>query len=302
MDIQKVALIGAGSVGAYVLWGTENIDMTVLADAKRTNDLGSGGIVINGVCVHPKVKTFDEAEIYDLVILSTKYHALEEILPVLPKFVGKHTLVMSLLNGIDSEERIATVIPRENIVYSLIKITSKRLGNVIYFDPQKTPGIFYGIPDVGEKNEQLFALENFFAKTKLKTTFSKDILSLLWQKYALNISYNLPQAILGVGLGAYRDSEFVANIQRALATEVASVANSYGIYYDQNLLNLSNIDPEARYSTLQDLDAHRHTEIEMFLGVLLKKALAKGLALPFSHYTYNLIRALEEKNDGKFNY
>lgn len=151
MDIQKVALIGAGSVGAYVLWGTENIDMTVLADAKRTNDLGSKGIVINGVCVHPKVKTFDEAEIYDLVILSTKYHALEEILPVLPKFVGEHTLVMSLLNGIDSEERIATVIPRENIVYSLIKITSKRLGNVIYFDPQKTPGIFYGIPDVEEK-------------------------------------------------------------------------------------------------------------------------------------------------------
>ena len=209
---------------------------------------------------------------------------------------------MSLLNGIDSEERIATVIPRENIVYSLIKITSKRLGNVIYFDPQKTPGIFYGIPDVEEKNEQLFALENFFAKTKLKTTFSKDILSLLWQKYALNISYNLPQAILGVGLGAYRDSEFVANIQRALASEVASVANSYGIYYDQNLLDLSNIDPETRYSTLQDLDAHRHTEIEMFLGVLLKKALTKGLALPFSHYTYNLIRALEEKNDGKFNY
>ena len=32
MDIQKVALIGAGSVGAYVLWGTENIDMTVLAE------------------------------------------------------------------------------------------------------------------------------------------------------------------------------------------------------------------------------------------------------------------------------
>jgi len=28
----------------------------VLADAKRTNDLGSKGIVINGVCVHPKVK------------------------------------------------------------------------------------------------------------------------------------------------------------------------------------------------------------------------------------------------------
>ena len=105
-----------------------------------------------------------------------------------------------------------------------------------------------------------------------------------------------------MGLGAYRDSEFVANIQRALASEVASVANSYGIYYDQNLLDLSNIDPETRYSTLQDLDAHRHTEIEMFLGVLLKKALAKGLALPFSHYTYNLIRALEEKNDGKFNY
>ncbi|MBQ1290389.1 MAG: hypothetical protein IIY28_03475 [Lachnospiraceae bacterium] len=60
--------------------------------------------------------------------------------------------------------------------------------------------------------------------------------------------------------------------------------------------------PGARFSTLQDIDAGRPTETDMFLGVLLKIAERHGLQLPYCDYTYHALKALEEKNAGRFDY
>lgn len=57
---------------------------------------------------------------------------------------------------------------------------------------------------------------------------------------------------------------------------------------------------EARFSTLQDLDAKRPTEIEMFSGTLIRMGKELGVPTPFNEFAYHTIRALEEKNAGKF--
>ena len=64
----------------------------------------------------------------------------------------------------------------------------------------------------------------------------------------------------------------------------------------------SAVPPSARYSTLQDLDAGRHTEIDMFSGALVRMGRELGIPTPYNEYTYHMIKALEEKNDGKFDY
>lgn len=64
----------------------------------------------------------------------------------------------------------------------------------------------------------------------------------------------------------------------------------------------SPVPSSARYSTLQDLDAGRHTEIDMFSGALIRMGKELGIPTPYNEYTYHMIKALEEKNDGKFDY
>ena len=59
------------------------------------------------------------------------------------------------------------------------------------------------------------------------------------------------------------------------------------------------VKPSARYSTLQDLDAGRHTEIDMFSGALIR--MGRELGIP-TEFAYHMIKALEEKNDGRFDY
>ena len=69
--------------------------------------------------------------------MSVKYGGLEKILPWIETMTDSHTVVMSLLNGVDSEEIIGKRIGMEHMVYSLMKIASQRTGNQIRYDPRR---------------------------------------------------------------------------------------------------------------------------------------------------------------------
>lgn len=58
----------------------------------------------------------------------------------------------------------------------------------------------------------------------MRANFVSDIMTDLWLKYVSNVSQNLPQAILGVGFGAYKDSEYVRAVATGLWQEVVQVA------------------------------------------------------------------------------
>ena len=305
MKINTVAILGAGAIGSYFIYGfsaAPEIDFCLIAKGERKERLERDGLCINDKIYKPKVKTPEEAKGVDLLLVSTKYNGLRDALEDIRTVVGPNTTVLSLLNGIDSEEIIGTVIDPARIAYSLMRINSERKGNSVTFNAGKTPGLFVGEKDSREESERLLAIRELLAKTPLRYHFCEDIISEQWLKFTLNIAYNLPQAVLGTGYASYFDSEHVGYIRDRLEAEARKVAAAYGISYGP----LENTRPRwlerARFSTLQDLEAKRHTEIDMFCKVLMENAAAKGLEVPFAEYTYHAIKALEEKNDGKFDY
>ena len=116
---------------------------------------------------------------------------------------------------------------------------------------------------------------------------------------------NLPQAILGAGVGCYRDSVHMKKISDKLKEELEAIALAKGIdmsKVENTSTQRSAVPPSARYSTLQDLDAGRQTEIEMFSGALIRMGKELGIPTPYNEYTYHMIKALEEKNEGVFDY
>ena len=106
-------------------------------------------------------------------------------------------------------------------------------------------------------------------------------------------------------MGCYHDSEHMSFIRKALRGEVESIAEAKGIdlsVIDDSSGRGSAVKASARYSTLQDIDAGRHTEIDMFSGAVVRMGKELGIPTPHNEYTYHIIKALEEKNDGMFNY
>ena len=128
MKLEKVAVLGAGAVGAYVLWGMSEkpgIRLGVVAEGERARRL-QNGIGINGKAYHPEVWTPEEAHGADLLIVALKYGALPGALDSIRQVVGEYTIVMSLMNGVDSEEIIAAEVGADHLLYSLIKVASHK--------------------------------------------------------------------------------------------------------------------------------------------------------------------------------
>lgn len=305
MEIQRVALIGAGAIGAYFIEGLTDCmgaDFAIIAEGERKKRLQQKGVQINGRIYKEHIQTPEEFGTADLVLVCVKYQGLFGVLPAIQKLTGRDTIVMVPMNGIDSEEIVGEAVGEEHLVYSLMRINSARKGNVIEFDHKYTGGLYFGEKDCHEKTERILAIEKRFEGTSVRTNFMEDIISDMWTKFCLNIAYNLPQAVVGVGYGAYFDSVHVGYLCRTLEQEVRAVADKKGIYV-RPLENRKGTCPDTtRFSTLQDLDAGRHTEIDMFIGVLMDKAQEVGVSVPCAETVYHVIRALEEKNDGKFDY
>lgn len=307
MEIKKVAVLGAGAVGSYIIWGVsgcKDIQIGVVAEGERAERLKKG-CVINGNTYYPEVWTPQEAKGADLLIVSLKYGALPSALESIRTITEKNTVVMSLMNGVDSEEIISSVIEESNILYSLIKIASHKEEKGFVFDPESTIGIIFGELTAPYESERIKAIKELFGKAGIHCRSTEYIREEIWSKFRLNVCNNLPQAILGAGVGCYKDSIHMKAISDGLKRELETIAAAKGIDISKAAVSSAHgsaVPPSARYSTLQDLDAGRHTEIDMFSGALIHMGEELGIPVPYNTFTYHMIKALEEKNDGKFNY
>ena len=78
MKMKKIAVLGAGAVGSYVIWGLskrDDISLGVVAEGERANPL-KNGCIINGVTYHPEVWTPQEAQGADLLIILSDINGL----------------------------------------------------------------------------------------------------------------------------------------------------------------------------------------------------------------------------------
>lgn len=307
-EYKRVAILGAGAVGAYIYWGLvkrTDIELFFVADGERKSRLEQDGLIINSEKYAPKVCTPKEAKGVDLIIVTVKYNALQEAVKDIEKMISEHTVVLSLMNGVDSEDIIAEKIGMEHLVHSLIKVASERVGNDIRFHAETTIGMIYGEMDKNRSKERVEALDRLFEGTGLHYRATDFILEEIWGKFLLNVGNNLIQAVAGVGVGSYEDSEHMAFLKNKMREELLAIAAAKNINFelmDESSLVGSVVKPRARYSTLQDLDARRHTEIDMFSGAIIRMGKELGIPTPYNEYTYHMIKALEEKNDGKFDY
>ena len=308
MKIKSVAVLGAGAVGSYVIWGLsekKDIRLGVIASGERAKRLKNKGCKINDTVYHPEVWTPEEAHGVDFLIVSLKYGALPGALDDITAVTGENTVIMSLMNGVDSEEIIAEKAGAEHLLHAVIKVASHKENDGYVFNPEATLGIIFGEVSAPYDSERVQAVLDLFSGTGLHYRATDCILEEIWSKFRLNVCNNLPQAILGAGVGCYQNSVHMKAISDGLRRELEAIASAKGIDISKAAASSghgSAVPPSARYSTLQDLDAGRHTEIDMFSGALVRMGRELGIPTPYNEYTYHMIKALEEKNDGKFDY
>ena len=191
------------------------------------------------------------------------------------------------------------MIGREHVLHSIIMIASRRFDDEIVFDSTYNTTVYYGAVDIPDAAKKLKMVEEAVSGTELHFVKSNDIMLDIWTKYAKNISNNLPQAVLGVPAALYTRSDHGLFLAKKLWAEVRTLAHIRKVELPEEV-GIYECADSSRYSTLQDLDAKRTTEIESLCGYLLKMASENNISVPYIEYTYHAIKAIEEKNAGLF--
>ena len=132
--IHTISILGAGALGAAyasLLFKMDPQSVSFVARGERAARLQSGGVIVNGQRYDiPVVSPDESAAPADLVIVALKHQHLETALPDLRCVVGDNTLILSVMNGLDSERVIGDMYGHEKVLPALsIGIDAVREGN-----------------------------------------------------------------------------------------------------------------------------------------------------------------------------
>lgn len=306
---KNVMLIGAGAIGSFfapkLLEAQGPGHFHIIADGERKKKLTEQGLNVNGQLHRfPILSPGDCGHTADLILIGVKSLSLEQALDDIAGFVGPDTIIMPLLNGVSSEKITASRFSEAQVMPSFMRVSVVRDGNNCSYDTGFGV-VYFGEAD-GTISRRAKDISSLFDAAGIGYKLSENIIFDIWFKFMANIGENLTCALLGVPFGSFTNSEHTNYIRVAAMMEVISIANKLGIglgqaELDRQVQTIAKIPYTNKPSTLQDLEAGRLTEIDMFAGEVLRLGRENGVPTPINAMLYHAIRALEEKNDGRFN-
>lgn len=302
MRIQKISMIGAGAVGAlfaYRLQQTLGFDnVRLIADPARKARYDRDGFILNGEQVRFDVVTPDTpVEPADLIILATKNLQIDEAVVAIANHVGPQTMILSLLNGIESENRLAEAYGAEHVLWGFVTgLNSVHEDNRITFTQEGI--IIFGEND-DSRSERTEALARLFAAARINCRIPDDIHHEMWWKFMLNTGYNTLSAVCRANYGDCNTVGAFRDCVTMVFNEVVEVAAAEGVMFTQEDVErihttLASLSDEGKTSMLQDMEAGRPTENNWFCGTVSRLGKKHGIRTPVCDFLGKLAEASEQ--------
>lgn len=305
-EIKNVLVCGIGAVGSIYADKIEKFtpqNLRVLVDEARLERYKKSPTVFNGrVLDFNYILPNDTSFKADLIIIATKFDGLNDVIKNIKNFVYDDTVILSLLNGVTSEKIIAKTYGREKLLYSyFIGHSAIRDGRNITHDDVNT--IVYGSENSNDF-ENVERIQDFFEQAGINYLIPDDIIHSLWLKYMLNVSANQTTAILRMNFGEMLENNKCMDFAINVMKEVQAIAKAEGVrntesMIDETIEHLHTMIPEGKTSMLQDVEAGRKTEVEMFAGTVIKLGKEFGIPTPYNKIIKEMIEIIHRQQDIK---
>ena len=300
MKIQHTAIVGMGALG--LLYG-QHIQQAAgpgsvcfVMDAPRLEKHRRDRYTINGQPQEFPMTEYSQAGPADLVIIATKQTGLEEALEEMAPLVGPHTVLLSVMNGITSEEAIARRFGDENLVWCVaIGMDAMRDGTDLRYTQKGRLQIGAVSP---RQQPALDAVREFFERIGLPHSVEEDIRRAMWAKFLLNVGINQTCMVFKTTYQGALDTPEYFRMMSGAMQEVIALAQKEGVRltqedYENYLKILRTLDPNGYPSMRQDALAHRKSEVDLFAGTVIRLARRHNLAVPCNEFFLRRVREME---------
>ena len=304
-SIESISIVGAGALGgayASILYDMDRRCVSFVATGNRFERLRQEGLYVNGKhYIIPVLRPEDLSTPSDLIIVAVKYHYLDDAIRDMKNRVGAETTILSVMNGIESEERIGAAYGVEKVLYAVsVGIDALREGNRVNYASQGK--IFFGEAQNTFLTDRVKRVQALFDRAGILYETPPDMIRILWWKFMINVGINQASAVLRAPFSVFQNSQEARNLMESAMREVIMLSEKAGVNLsgeDIEMFNkiLLDINPQGKTSMLQDTEAGRKTEVEMFAGKVIELGRQFDVPTPINQKLFDLIKNLEAEND-----
>jgi len=296
----KFATVATGGIGGYlaVRLTQAGEDVATLARGAHLDAIKSRGLALasaDGLTTsRPFIATDNPAEIgpVDAVIFAVKARDVERAAESCLPLIRPETVVIPFLNGVETVERLATVLPLENIANGTAKIsvtidepgTIRQVGRF---------AIFTFAERDSSQSPRIRAVRSAFERAGLEAPVVEDIDVELWRKFCFFAPLSGVTAAARCTLGEIRRDPHLTRVFQDAIAETAVLGRALGVALPGDMEariwhGVSELPDNMRASTAIDLEAGRALEVDWISGAVARLSDAAGLNAP-THRTLNAV-------------
>jgi len=308
VTLRRVCVIGGGTIGSLLAGHLSRVcEVWVLTRrAEHAERLEREGLRISGKSeLVGRVRATSEVSelpAFDLGIVAVKATDLEQVAALLAGAAPDATM-MTIQNGLGAENVVAR--HGDWPLISSVTFMSGTRHSDAHVEYELDTATWLG-PWSGTRTSMaaVEAVARLINASGLRAEVFSDLVPAQWSKLIFNSAINSVAALTELPhVALFADEDALGPVVGALIDEGKAVAEAGGInlYEDPWEMNLLAVargetnrsDYAHLPSMLEDVLAHRPTEVEFIAGAVVREAARRGVAVPLTAAVHRLIKGRE---------
>jgi 2-dehydropantoate 2-reductase len=290
----KIAVVGIGGVGGYIggrlaarFENSADVEISLLARGANERAIKADGLKLvtteGEQIVKPNLILTTEIGDADLLVLCTKDYDLEETVSALKNSTGAQTAILPLLNGADTAERIAKILPQTQVWQGCIYIVTRLVAPGVVEETGNVRRIFFG-SETGD-NEKMLRVETIFNDAGIEAHLAEDISAKVWEKFVFISSIAAATAYFDATIREVVETDERKKLLFDLVDEVKAVAKAKKINVSETALRqtfdrIGGLPRAATSSMHSDFRQGNKTEVESLVGYVVREAAKSNAPVP----------------------
>ena len=302
--MNQILMVGAGSVGGYfgAHLAKQNPNVSFLLRPKTLAAVRQHGLRVRSasgtITVHPRAASqVKELPAPDLIILAVKAYDLDEVLAQIEPALTERTLILTLQNGIDTEDRIIARFKRDCVIGGVAFIYSKIVSPGL-IDHYKKGNVAIG-ELMGHESERVLQIRDIFTNAGIPCQLSKDIRRSKWEKMCWNCVFNPLTVLIDDKVSRALEHPEMMRVIHQIVAEITAVSAAMKVPLPSDMpervVKWTQEIRDIHTSMYDDWKAGRPTEIRNLNGYIVEQGRAFGIPTPVNESLTAMIKTITEK-------
>lgn len=302
LSVMKFVIFGTGGVGGYFggKLARNQTDVWFLARGKHLEAMNASGLHINsteGDWVIPPGKMTDDPHKIGrahVVLFCVKSYDTEVASHQLQPLLDNNTMIISLQNGIDNEEKIKRIIPAGIVYGGVANIYSTVSAPGVISEAGGPKKLIFGpiYAEDAATAERARGVLRELLNANINAEYTHDIRTALWKKFIFITAVGGLTALTRLTLGEILELKETRDLLQKAMRETQSVALALGIPIEPSFVDslfeiLKKFDNNTRSSLHYDLTHGKPLEIEALSGTVVRYGTRLGISIPIQNTIYS---------------